>query len=128
MILLASFPAKDASENAVQARVAGYRIALDDVPSWAVEAAAKRWIRGDGMTPARFAPTPPELRQAALAVAEAADGEAAALWRMLNARQHVEREISDAEREKVARRFAGILSRTVPTIKADPLAATTSAP
>jgi hypothetical protein len=91
------------------ARIAGYRIALDDVPSWAVEAAAKRWIRGDGMAPARFAPTPPELRQAALSIAGSFSAEAAALRRLGAAGERVEREIGEETSEKVARRFREML-------------------
>ena len=81
--LLAVFPACDLGEAVVDARSEAYETALEDVPAWAVEAAAKRWIKGDvaalGERPnLAFPPSPPQLR--ALALDEWAKARAA-LWR-----------------------------------------------
>ncbi|WP_370674678.1 hypothetical protein [Pleomorphomonas sp. PLEO] len=81
--LLAVFPAGNLSDAVIDARSEAYEIALEDVPAWAVEAAAKRWIKGEvailGDKPnLSFPPSPPQLR--ALALDEWA-GARAALWR-----------------------------------------------
>jgi len=81
--LLAVFPAGNISEAVIDARSEAYEIALEDVPAWAVEAAAKRWIKGDVAILAdrpnlAFPPSPPQLR--ALALDEWAKARAA-LWR-----------------------------------------------
>lgn len=81
--LLAVFPACDLGEAVVDARSEAYETALEDVPAWAVEAAAKHWIKGDvaalGERPnLAFPPSPPQLR--ALALDEWAKARAA-LWR-----------------------------------------------
>lgn len=77
------FPAGNVSEAVIDARSEAYEIALEDVPAWAVEAAAKRWIKGDVATLGdrpnlSFPPSPPQLR--ALALDEWAKARAA-LWR-----------------------------------------------
>lgn len=81
--LLMMFPASDLSEAVVDARSEAYEIALEDLPAWAVEAAAKRWIKGDVAAlderpNLSFPPSPPQLR--ALALDEWAKARAA-LWR-----------------------------------------------
>lgn len=81
--LLAVFPAGDLSDAVIDARSEAYEIALEDVPAWAVEAAAKRWIKGDvsaliDKPNLSFPPSPPQLR--ALALDEWAKARAA-LWR-----------------------------------------------
>lgn len=93
--LLAVFPAGNFSEAVIDARSEAYEIALEDVPAWAVEAAAKRWIKGDvdalGDRPnLSFPPSPPQFR--ALALDEWAKARAA-LWRY--------RRLLDAKTERV---------------------------
>lgn len=81
--LLCAFPAAPLSTAATKARMEAYDIALEDVPAWAVEAAARRWIKGEVATLGdkvnlSFPPSPPQLR--ALALDEWAKARAA-LWR-----------------------------------------------
>ena len=81
--LLAVFPAGNMSDAVIDARSEAYDIALEDVPAWAVEVAAKRWIKGEvailGDKPnLSFPPSPPQLR--ALALDELAKMRGA-LWR-----------------------------------------------
>ncbi len=81
--LLMVFPTGDLSEAVVDARSEAYETALEDMPAWAVEAAAKRWIKGDvaaleDKPNLAFPPSPPQLR--ALALDEWAKARAA-LWR-----------------------------------------------
>jgi len=42
----------------------GYEMALEEVPTWSVETAARGWMTGAN-GPNAFAPTPPQLRLAA---------------------------------------------------------------
>lgn len=81
--LLTVFPAGNISEAVLDARSKAYETALEDVPAWAVEAAARRWIKGEVATLGdkpnlSFPPSPPQLR--ALALDEWAKARAA-LWR-----------------------------------------------
>ena len=81
--LLLAFPAGNISEAVAEARSEAYEIALEDVPTWAVRAAAKRWIKGDvavlgDRVNLSFPPSPPQFR--ALAADEWAKARAA-LWR-----------------------------------------------
>ncbi|WP_156886774.1 hypothetical protein [Pleomorphomonas oryzae] len=81
--LLVVFPASNISEAVIDARSEAYEIALEDVPAWTVEAAAKRWLKGEVAVLAdkpnlSFPPSPPQLR--ALALDEWGKARAA-LWR-----------------------------------------------
>ena len=82
--LLLGFPAAALSEAAAEARGEAYEVAIEDVPAWAVQAGARRWIRGD-VAPCgdrvnlAFPPSPPQLR--ALAMDEWAKTRGAA-WRI----------------------------------------------
>ena len=58
-----------------------YEMALDEVPTWAVEEAARRWNSGKS-GPQRFAPSPPELRCLADEVVLITKGKIAALRRL----------------------------------------------
>jgi hypothetical protein len=60
-VLLAAFPSQSLSQEAMTARAAGYAMALDGIPTWAVEAAARAWLRGDATEAGQFAPSPPVL-------------------------------------------------------------------
>ncbi len=86
MILLAAFPAQSLSEEIVAARIAGYRIALDDMPAWAVEEAAKMWLRGSLPEAGQYAPAPPVLRRTAAALLAKVQNERAGYERLLYAR------------------------------------------
>jgi len=56
---------QSATEEAIEAQMMAFDLALDDVPAWAVESAARGWLRAeslpDGANPA-FMPRPPQLR------------------------------------------------------------------
>lgn len=55
-----------------------YDMAMEDVPTWAVEEAARRWLSGK-CGPKTFAPSPPELRLAADEVVQITRGKIASL-------------------------------------------------
>ncbi|SCM75386.1 hypothetical protein KL86PLE_20054 [uncultured Pleomorphomonas sp.] len=81
--LLTVFPAANIGAAVAKARREAYEIAIEDVPAWTVEAAAKRWLKGEVATLGdkvnlSFPPSPPQLR--ALALDEWAKARAA-LWR-----------------------------------------------
>jgi hypothetical protein len=74
-----------------------YLVVLDDVPCWAVEAAAWKWLRHDGGTDQRgkphdyrFAPDPGTLRTIALRIAREFSARISAVQRVLDARQFVD--------------------------------------
>lgn len=66
--LFMAFPGERLSRDEAAMRGDGYMIALDGLPSWAVDQAATWWLRGergDGRENYAFAPSPPQLRQLA---------------------------------------------------------------
>jgi hypothetical protein len=74
-----------------------YLVVLDDVPCWAVEAAAWKWLKHDGGTDERgrqhdyrFAPDPGTLRAIALRIAWEFSARVRAVQRVLDARQFVD--------------------------------------
>jgi hypothetical protein len=85
MILFASFPAANLSDQVALAKVAGYQMALRDLPAWAIERAAEKWICGEVDPNATFAPSPPQLKSIAEGVVDAVEGERASLQRLVNA-------------------------------------------
>lgn len=76
--LLASFPRQSGSAEATDMLVRAYEVALEEVPTWAVEEAARRWLSGK-CGAKHWAPSPPELRCAADEVVTLAKGRAAIL-------------------------------------------------
>lgn len=76
--LLSVFPRQAGSGDVSDMLLMAYDMALEDVPTWAVEEAARRWISGK-CGERRFAPTPPEMRLAADEVVLLARGRAAVL-------------------------------------------------
>lgn len=61
--MLASMPARSGEQAELKMRGEGYRMALDDLPAWAIEREAKRVIRGETKLGRTFAPTPAEFRE-----------------------------------------------------------------
>ncbi len=110
--LLAAFPAGNMSDAVIDARSEAYDVALEDVPAWAVEVAAKRWIKGDVATLGdkpnlSFPPSPPQLRVLAL---DELSKMRSALWRyrrLLAGR--VERIVPPELRRKVPSDILGAL-------------------
>ena len=64
LAMLAAMPAAAGDSGTMQARGAAYKLALDDLPGWAVAETVRRVIRGEAGLSLRFAPTPAELRKA----------------------------------------------------------------
>lgn len=61
--MLLAYPMAGSSEAAGKARGEAYLAALDDVPPWAIDAAVRRWHRGEcGEQNYNFAPAPAILR------------------------------------------------------------------
>lgn len=63
--LLLGYPAAGgATEQAMEARLSFYQEAVSDIAPWALDAAIKRWVRGDiGKGNIDFAPSPGALRR-----------------------------------------------------------------
>lgn len=58
-----------------------YSMAIEEVPTWAVEEAARLWISGK-CGPQRFAPSPPELRCTSDRVVRVTEGKIACLRKL----------------------------------------------
>lgn len=114
--LLLSFPTAALSEAAAAVRARAYHVALEGVPAWALQGAARRWLRAecDAHT-LDFAPSPPRLRKLAdeetLPVRELL----VQLRRLLGA--EVVRTIASEERARVSGRLseiAGLIRKKEP--------------
>lgn len=108
--LLMSFPHKEMGDTGAAIKLGAYRLAIDDLPTWAVDEAAKRWIRGDEGVH-EYAPSPPQFRAAAEGVMKIAKGKAIHLRKL--AAMPVARDISEADRTAVAERAASIIGRVI---------------
>lgn len=102
--LLSSYPADGASEATARARAENWMIALDGLPAWAVDAAHRKWMRGEvpGVNP-DFEPKPPRFRQVATALLGPVLERRNQLSMLLKA--EVEPEISTEERSRVSSRL-----------------------
>ncbi len=107
--LLIVFPSAQLSETTARVRARAYHTALEDIPGWALAAAANKWLRGqvEGGNP-DFAPSPPRLRQMAELEVNAVRGHLVNLRRLAAA--EVERDIPEDERARVAARFKSLLA------------------
>jgi hypothetical protein len=85
-----------------------YLEALENVPAWAVERAAGRFIRGEASVDARFAPTPPQVAQEARAAMQPARDDLAKLSRLRDA--VADREAPPEERARVSAGFDNLLA------------------
>lgn len=63
LLMLSSMPSAGGGEIDLEFRGEAFRIALRDLPAWAIEREAMRVIRGESKLGSRFAPTPPEFRE-----------------------------------------------------------------
>lgn len=82
--------------------VAGYAIAIEGLPTWAISEAVRRWLRGDVLEGANlaFPPSPPQLRK--MAMEELAKARAALhrAERLLTASVSVPKQASDEMRAR----------------------------
>ena len=90
-------PAARQNEASAEARGEAYLAVLDDVPPWAVDAAIRRWYRGDCGTTEHgelyncaWAPAPCDLRRVALAELWRIRGRAHLVGDLLRAEQRIE--------------------------------------
>jgi hypothetical protein len=85
--LLLGYPtAGGATEEAGQARLDFYRESVSDIAPWALDAAIKRWVRGDiGKGNIDFAPSPGALRRLCEEELEPFQGQILKLTRLLSA-------------------------------------------
>lgn len=95
--LMLALPSSQQNEAGAEALGEAFQVALDDVPTWAVAAAARRWYRGDcGQNELghsydyHWRPAPADLRRIALGEKWRVQGRAATLRRLLNAEPLVE--------------------------------------
>lgn len=94
--LMLALPGAKASEAGAEATGEAYSAALDDLPSWAVEAAIRDWYRGAAVATSkiphdyRWRPAPATLRAIAFAKAAAVRGRALQLQGLLTAQKRIE--------------------------------------
>lgn len=85
-MLLAYPTAGGATEQAMEARVSFYLEAVSDIAPWALDAAIKRWVRGDiGKGNIDFAPSPGALRRLCEEELEPFEAQMLKLRRLLSA-------------------------------------------
>lgn len=112
--MLLAFPMPAGGQSAATARARGYIAALDDLPSWAVSEACRRWLRGDAGDGHNYAfsPTPPVLRRIAESAVVQARVQLDKLEQLLEAKVVEDpQEFSDEHCAKMRTRLAELLRR-----------------
>ncbi len=108
-----ALPAQRSTEAGVEAAGEAFMAGLDDVPAWAVEAAIRRWYRGEsqklGREPHdfRWRPAPATLRRLAQIEAHRVRGRIIDLERLLSARERIE--YTDQQRASNLERLSKLL-------------------
>lgn len=112
--MMMALPSAAQTELGAEARGEAYMDALDDLPPWAIEAAIRRWNRGDCGTSNqnkaydyRWCPAPAELRRIAYLEMHRVKGRANDLQALLDAAPRIE--WSEAHCAVMRRRLAGLL-------------------
>jgi hypothetical protein len=116
--LMLALPSPKQNEASAEARGEAFMAALDDLPPWAVAAAARRWYRGDVGKDARgephdthWCPAPSELRGIAQVELWRVLGRAKILRDVLRAEPAVE--YSDEHRRKMLERLSKLVHETL---------------
>lgn len=106
--LLMVFPAGAMANGNSADRAEAYLTAFGDLPTWAVEEACRRWLRGEALQGANlaFAPSPPQLRKAALMVMGPATSQRYHLERLLRAEPV--KEFSPEHRKTMLEKIKGL--------------------
>jgi hypothetical protein len=112
--LMLALPASTQNETGVEATGEAFQMALDDVPTWAVASAARRWYRGEcgegfGY---HWRPAPAELRRVAMVEKAKVEHRASTLRKVLAADPLAE--FSDAHCAAMLAR----LSKVIPAVLA----------
>lgn len=111
--LLLALPSAKSTETGNEAKGEAYLAALDDVPSWAVQEAVRKWYRGDHGAgyDYRWAPVPADLRKLAQHEEYRVRGRIRLLKRICEAVPLVE--FSDEHRAEMLNRVAGLFKQPV---------------
>lgn len=106
-------------DETVSIKAEAYLDAVEDLPSWAVREAVRRWRRGEVSADPKdldFAPKPARLRRIAQAIATVPVGQAQRLRRILDAEP--EEPVSEAQAAENQRRYAEALKEAgVPDVQ-----------
>jgi hypothetical protein len=112
--LMLALPSSQQNEAGVEATGEAFQAALEDVPTWAVAAAVRRWYRGDCGENKRgqpydyhWRPAPAELRNIALVEKWRVQHRAQTLRKLLAAEPLIE--FSDEHCAKMRARLAGVI-------------------
>jgi hypothetical protein len=115
--LMLTLPSAQQNEVAAEATGEAFQVALDDVPTWAVEAAIRLWYRGECGENERgqpydykWRPSPAEIRRIALAQNWRVYGRLTTLRRLLAAERLIE--FSEDHCAKMRARLAGLIEFT----------------
>jgi hypothetical protein len=118
-------PAAKQNEMSAEARGEAYMIAVDDLPPWAVEAAMRRWYRGEvGTKPdgeprfdCHWAPQPADLRELAMAELRRVQWLSQKLGAVLAAEPAIE--LSDEHCAAMRARLAQVIPGIIPLVGKD---------
>jgi hypothetical protein len=115
--LMLALPSSQQNEAGAEATGEAFQAALDDVPTWAVAAAVRRWYRGDCGENERgqpydyhWRPAPAELRRIALVEKWRVQQRTQTLRKMLAAEPLIE--FSDEHCEQMRARLAAVIRTT----------------
>lgn len=108
--LLEGFGGARLSDDQARLKAKAYITALEEVPTWAVVEAARRWLQAKaGPQSYDFAPSPPRLRQISDHVLAELRAQRVTLTRLLKAKPERSVERDPAVRQAVTRQFGELL-------------------
>jgi hypothetical protein len=117
--LMLALPSSQQNDAGAEASGEAFQAALDDVPHWAVAAAARRWYRGDcGLNehgqPYNYTwrPAPADLRRISLVEKWRVNQRAVTLRKLLAAEPLIE--FADSHCEEMRGRLAAVIPRAAP--------------
>ena len=110
--MLEAFPSANLSDAQARNKMKGYMTALEDVPTWAVVEACRRWLRARaGDQKYDYAPSPPRLRKIADEVLFAFRAQLHFLQQLLKAKPVSEVKQDPEMRQRINEGFAQLCAR-----------------
>lgn len=113
-----AFPSTQGGEGAAEMRMEAYRMALDDLPAWTIERAARMWLRGENSSGGEnyaFAPSPPQLRRLAQLAFTPVRAQRSSLLRLLRAKP--DEEYPEPHREVMRAKLARMIPDAVASLR-----------
>lgn len=108
--LLAIAPQRPMEDEVAEGKLKIYASALDDIPLWALQIAARKWTKGECDGKVEFAPSPGQLRRLAVEAIAPHRAAIAKLRRLQSAKPLSAAEHTPETRQRVAAKFGDLIN------------------